>query len=75
MFLDRMKEVQDKAPVNQKEYKQDGTEEGRKKFYGPKIGTRRAHECAHRAEGGWQCKTCSKYSTTHMGWRRLVRAP
>eukprot|EP00972_Heterocapsa_arctica_P113366 16436746-Heterocapsa_arctica.AAC.1 len=75
MFLDIMKEVHDKAPARKEEDKQDGAEEGRKRFHGPKIGVHGAHDFVHRAEGRWKCKTCSKYTTTHLGWRRLVRAP
>eukprot|EP00972_Heterocapsa_arctica_P103350 15228755-Heterocapsa_arctica.AAC.1 len=75
MFLDIMKEVHDKAPVRKKKDRQDGTEEGNNMFHGPKIEAHGAHDVAHRDAGGWQCKTCSKYTTTHLGWRRLVRAP
>eukprot|EP00972_Heterocapsa_arctica_P002400 347800-Heterocapsa_arctica.AAC.1 len=44
-----------------------------KKFHGPKTGAHGEHNFVHRDEGGWNCSRCSKFSTTHLGWRRLVR--
>eukprot|EP00972_Heterocapsa_arctica_P084099 12390122-Heterocapsa_arctica.AAC.1 len=75
MLLDIMKGVRDKAPARKKEDKQENAENCQKCFHGPKTGVHGAHTLVAREDGGWKCETCNKYTTMHMGWRRLVRSP
>eukprot|EP00972_Heterocapsa_arctica_P066011 9739139-Heterocapsa_arctica.AAC.1 len=67
-----MGNVHDKAPVRKKEEKQI-LEEIHRKFQGPKTGPHGDHNFIDKEGGGWQCTTCSKFSTTYLGWKRLVR--
>eukprot|EP00972_Heterocapsa_arctica_P050121 7370990-Heterocapsa_arctica.AAC.1 len=65
-----MKSIQEKAPVRKKE---DGQErqEAERKFHGPKTGLHGEHCFAERGEGGWKCINCERFTTSHMGWKRL----
>eukprot|EP00972_Heterocapsa_arctica_P083426 12293460-Heterocapsa_arctica.AAC.1 len=71
MMLDIMKGVHDKAPVRKKDDDHRRAEERQRCFHGPKTGQQGSHDFEVRMEGGWKCRVCSKYTTTHMGWRRL----
>eukprot|EP00972_Heterocapsa_arctica_P025317 3730096-Heterocapsa_arctica.AAC.1 len=72
MMLNIMKSIQEKAPVIKKENRQD-LREAEKKFHGPKTGVHGEHCVTERGEGGWKCTRCERFTTTHMGWKRLVR--
>eukprot|EP00972_Heterocapsa_arctica_P020444 3015582-Heterocapsa_arctica.AAC.1 len=67
-----MKSIQEKAPVRKKEDRQE-RQEPEKKFHGPKTGVHGEHCFAERGEGGWKCIKCERFTTSHMGWKRLVR--
>eukprot|EP00972_Heterocapsa_arctica_P098315 14508534-Heterocapsa_arctica.AAC.1 len=69
-----MENVHDKAPVRKKEEKQV-LEDIQRIFQGPKTGPHREHNFIDKEGGGWQCTECSKFSTTYLGWKRLVRSP
>eukprot|EP00972_Heterocapsa_arctica_P109795 16165244-Heterocapsa_arctica.AAC.1 len=68
-----MKSVHEKAPVREKEDRQERPW-AEKKFHGPKTGVHGEHCFADRNEGGWKCTNCARFTTSHMGWKRLVRA-
>eukprot|EP00972_Heterocapsa_arctica_P059366 8754793-Heterocapsa_arctica.AAC.1 len=70
MLLDIMKNVQDEAPVRKKEDRQE-RQEADNKFHGPKTGVHGEDCFADRAEGGWKCIKCARFTTSHMGWKRL----
>eukprot|EP00972_Heterocapsa_arctica_P053775 7920808-Heterocapsa_arctica.AAC.1 len=74
MMMSIMGEVHDKAPVRKKEEKQV-QEEAQRKFQGPKTGPHGEHIFVDKEGGGWQCTKCCKFSTTRLGWKRLVRRP
>eukprot|EP00972_Heterocapsa_arctica_P017730 2620816-Heterocapsa_arctica.AAC.1 len=65
-----MEHVHDKAPPRKKEEKLS-QEEAQRKFQGPKTGRHGEHEFIIKEGGGWQCIKCTKFSTTHLGWKRL----
>eukprot|EP00972_Heterocapsa_arctica_P013010 1911321-Heterocapsa_arctica.AAC.1 len=65
-----MEHVHDKAPARKKEDKQ-AQKEAQRKFQGPKTGPHGEHQFVDKEGGGWQCTTCGKFSTTHLGWKRL----
>eukprot|EP00972_Heterocapsa_arctica_P037781 5562621-Heterocapsa_arctica.AAC.1 len=67
-----MKRVHEKTPARKKEDKQE-RQEAEKKFHGPKTGQHGEHCFTKREEGGWKCIRCARFSTTHLGWKRLVR--
>eukprot|EP00972_Heterocapsa_arctica_P058173 8582825-Heterocapsa_arctica.AAC.1 len=69
-----MENVHDKAPVRKKEEKQ-AQEEILRKSQGPKTGPHVEHHFVDKEGGGWRCTTCGKFSTTYLGWKRLVRSP
>eukprot|EP00972_Heterocapsa_arctica_P050280 7394088-Heterocapsa_arctica.AAC.1 len=69
-----MKKVHDKAPVRKKEDKRRLQEEQRK-YHGPKTGPHGEHNVVDKEGGGWICNRCEKFSTTYLGWKRLVRTP
>ena len=74
MMLNVMEHVHDKAPPRKKEEKLS-QEEAQRKFQGPKTGPHGEHEFIAKEGGGWQCTKCTKFSTTQLGWKRLVRKP
>ena len=74
MMLSIMEHVHDKAPPRKKEDKATQAVE-RKKFQGPKTGPHGEHDFEAKEEGGWQCTKCKKFTTSHEGWKRLVRRP
>eukprot|EP00972_Heterocapsa_arctica_P098743 14571683-Heterocapsa_arctica.AAC.1 len=65
-----MKSIQEKAPVRKKEDRQEGVDP-QEKYHGPKTGVHGEHCLTERQEGGWKCLRCERFTTTHMGWRRL----
>eukprot|EP00972_Heterocapsa_arctica_P058761 8662861-Heterocapsa_arctica.AAC.1 len=67
-----MGHVHDKAPPRKKE-EQLSQEEVQRKFQGPKTGPHGEHVFIDKEGGGWQWTQCNKFSTTHLGWKRLVR--
>eukprot|EP00972_Heterocapsa_arctica_P017264 2550565-Heterocapsa_arctica.AAC.1 len=75
MIVEVMKGVHDKASLRKKEDMKTRTEGSQLCFHGPKTGAHGAHVFEVREEGGWKCGVCSKRTTTHMGWRRMVRTP
>eukprot|EP00972_Heterocapsa_arctica_P080367 11844089-Heterocapsa_arctica.AAC.1 len=72
MMLNIMKSIQEKAPVRKKEERQDGVDP-QQTYHGPKTGVHGEHCLTDRQEGGWKCLRCEHFTTTHMGWKRLVR--
>eukprot|EP00972_Heterocapsa_arctica_P011980 1756173-Heterocapsa_arctica.AAC.1 len=75
MMLEIMKGVHDKAPVREKEDRHK-TNEGRQRWlHGPKTGIHGPHNLVDREAGGLTSGRCHNYTTTHIGWRRLVRSP
>eukprot|EP00972_Heterocapsa_arctica_P097298 14354779-Heterocapsa_arctica.AAC.1 len=66
--------VHDKVPPRKKEDKVS-QEEAQRKFQGPKTGPHGEHNFISKEGGGWLCTKCAKFSTTHLGWKRLVRRP
>eukprot|EP00972_Heterocapsa_arctica_P083829 12353749-Heterocapsa_arctica.AAC.1 len=70
MMLEVMKGVHDKAPVRKKEDRQKTTEASQRCFYRPRTGLHGARNFEAREGGGWNCGSCKKYTTTHVGWRR-----
>eukprot|EP00972_Heterocapsa_arctica_P027757 4081583-Heterocapsa_arctica.AAC.1 len=72
MMLDVMSHVHDKAPVRKKEEKH-AHKEVQRKFQGPKTGKHGEHELIDKEGGGWHCTKCHKFSTTYLGWKRLIR--
>eukprot|EP00972_Heterocapsa_arctica_P008743 1283364-Heterocapsa_arctica.AAC.1 len=75
MLLSVMKGVHDKAPARKKEEKDPHTGSRKVKLHEPKVGSHGAHFFRERQEGGWECRGCKRHSTTHQGWRRMVRTP
>ena len=69
-----MGRVHDKAPPRKKEDKPTQAE-AQRKFQGPKTGPHGEHVFVPKEGGGWACTKCAKFSTTHLGWKRLVRRP
>ena len=74
MMLSIMEHVHDKAPPRKKEEK-PSQEATRKKFQGPKTGPHGDHNFIDNGAAGWTCTICNKSTTTHPGWKRLVRRP
>eukprot|EP00972_Heterocapsa_arctica_P075357 11116856-Heterocapsa_arctica.AAC.1 len=72
MMFNIMKSIQEKAPVINKEERQEGADP-EQKYHGPKTGVHGEHCFAVRPEGGWKCLRFERFTTTHMGWKRLVR--
>eukprot|EP00972_Heterocapsa_arctica_P074985 11067302-Heterocapsa_arctica.AAC.1 len=69
-----MENVHDKALVRKKEEKLV-LEEIPRKVQGPKTGPHGEHNFIDKKGAGWQCTGRSKFSTTYLGWKRLVRTP
>eukprot|EP00972_Heterocapsa_arctica_P094210 13894088-Heterocapsa_arctica.AAC.1 len=74
IMLSVMSNVHDKAPVRKKEEKLR-QEEVQRKYQGPKTGPHGEHTFVDKEGGRWKCMTCGKFSTTYLGWKRLVRSP
>eukprot|EP00972_Heterocapsa_arctica_P079845 11764814-Heterocapsa_arctica.AAC.1 len=70
-----MKRVHGKAPIRRKEERKAGTGGRQAWFHGPKVGIHGAHFFEDREEGGWKCRGCKRHSSTHAGWRHMVRTP
>eukprot|EP00972_Heterocapsa_arctica_P041043 6049843-Heterocapsa_arctica.AAC.1 len=70
MMLAIMERVHDKAPPRKKEEKSTQAE-AQRKFQGPKTGPHGEHDFAPKEGGGWVCTKCAKFSTTHLGWKRI----
>eukprot|EP00972_Heterocapsa_arctica_P045531 6722123-Heterocapsa_arctica.AAC.1 len=70
MLLDIMKSIQEKAPARKKADRQE-RQEAEKNSHGPETGVHGERCFAERGEGGWKCIRCERFTTTHMGWKRL----
>eukprot|EP00972_Heterocapsa_arctica_P105000 15472499-Heterocapsa_arctica.AAC.1 len=67
MMLNIMKSIPEKAPVREKEDRQE-RREAEKKFHGPKTGVHGEHCFAERGEGGWKCIRCPQPTWDGRGW-------
>jgi hypothetical protein len=72
MLLDIMKSTHEKAPVRKKEDRHE-RQEAQKKIHGPKTGVHGEHCFTDKVEGAWNCTKCGRFTTAHMGWKRLLR--